>query len=83
MTEHHGYKHSRDFVCVDTDPEYTPSTHANNNGALLYPVEGFVAHYLVFHMSAVESRHALCVPGDGEKTVAFHINSLQQKNIQQ
>ena len=40
MTEHHGYKHSRDFVCVVGDPKYASSTHANNNGALLYPVEG-------------------------------------------
>ena len=40
MTEHYGHKHSRDFICVDKDPEFVPGSHANKNGALLYPVEG-------------------------------------------
>ena len=40
MTEYYGHKHSRDFICVDGDPEYVPGTHANKDGALLYPVEG-------------------------------------------
>jgi len=40
MTEYHGHKHSSDFICVDGDPEYVPGSHANKNGALLYPVEG-------------------------------------------
>ena len=40
MTEHYGHKHTREFICVDGDPEYVPGTHADKNGALLYPVEG-------------------------------------------
>ena len=40
MTEKSGHKHSRDFVCVDGNPEYVRGTHANKGGALLYPVEG-------------------------------------------
>ena len=40
MTEGYGHKHSRDFICVDEDPEYVPGSHANRDGALLYPVEG-------------------------------------------
>ena len=40
MTAHHGHGHSTDFICVDGDPEYVPGSHANKNGALLYPVEG-------------------------------------------
>ncbi|XP_068683190.1 collagen alpha-1(VII) chain-like [Montipora foliosa] len=40
MTEYGGHTHTRDFICVDGDPEYVPGSHANKNGALLYPVEG-------------------------------------------
>ncbi|XP_015751840.1 PREDICTED: short-chain collagen C4-like isoform X1 [Acropora digitifera] len=40
MTEHHGHKHSRDFICVDSNPEYVHNSKHNKNGALLYPVEG-------------------------------------------
>ena len=40
MTEYYGYKHSRDFICVDEDPEFVPGSNADKNGALLYPVEG-------------------------------------------
>ena len=40
MTAYHGHQHSTDFICVDGDPEYVPGSHANKNGALLYPVEG-------------------------------------------
>ena len=40
MTEHYNHQHSRDFICVDEDPEYVPGSNANKNGALLYPVEG-------------------------------------------
>ena len=40
MTEHHGHRHSRDFICLDGDPEYVPGSKANRDGALLYPVEG-------------------------------------------
>ena len=40
MTERHNHPHSSDFICVDSYPEYVPASHANKNGALLYPVEG-------------------------------------------
>ena len=40
MTSRYSHKHSRNFVCVDRDPEYVPGSHANKDGALLYPVEG-------------------------------------------
>ncbi|XP_073248019.1 uncharacterized protein [Porites lutea] len=40
MTAYYGHQHSTDFICVDGDPEFVPGSHANKNGALLYPVEG-------------------------------------------
>ena len=40
MTEDYNHKHSRDFICVDKDPEFVPGSHASKDGALLYPVEG-------------------------------------------
>ena len=40
MTEHYAHKKARDFICVDGHPEYVPGSHANKDGALLYPVEG-------------------------------------------
>ena len=40
MTEHYAHKKQRDFICVDEDAEYVPGSGANQNGALLYPVEG-------------------------------------------
>ena len=40
MTAYHNHGHPTDFICVDGDPEYVPGSHANKNGALLYPVEG-------------------------------------------
>ena len=41
MTEYYNHKKQRDFICVDKDPEYVPGSHANREGALLYPVEGY------------------------------------------
>ena len=40
MTEHHGHKHSREFICIDGNPEYVHGSKDNKDGALLYPVEG-------------------------------------------
>ena len=40
MTEHAAHQHSREFICLDGDPEYVSGSQANRNGALLYPVEG-------------------------------------------
>ena len=55
MTEHHGHRHSRDFICLDGDPEYVSGSQANRNGALLYPVEVDAARYRVFLTLKVES----------------------------
>jgi len=40
MTEYYGHRKQRDFICVDEDAEYVPGSVANQNGALLYVVEG-------------------------------------------
>ncbi|XP_067024728.1 short-chain collagen C4-like [Acropora muricata] len=40
MTSYYGHKHSSEFVCVDGNPEYVHGSKRDNNGALLYPVEG-------------------------------------------
>ena len=40
MTEHYAHKHSRDFLCVDKDAESVPGTRGDNDGALLYFVDG-------------------------------------------
>jgi len=40
MTGYHNHRKQRDFICVDKDAEYVPGSGANQNGALLYPVEG-------------------------------------------
>ena len=40
MTTYHGDKHSSEFVCVDGNPEYVRGSKQNQDGALLYPVEG-------------------------------------------
>ena len=40
MTEYYNHKNSKDFICLDGDPEYVPGSQASRNGALLYPVQG-------------------------------------------
>ena len=40
MTECYNHRHSRDFICLDGEPEYVPRSQANQDGALLYHVEG-------------------------------------------
>ena len=40
MTAYHGHRSSKDFICVDGDPEYVAGSGANKDGALLYPVQG-------------------------------------------
>ena len=40
MTAYHGHKNQRDYICVDKNPEARPGTVANENGSLLFPVEG-------------------------------------------
>ena len=40
MTGNYGHKKAYDFICVDENAEYVPGSQANNNGALLYFVEG-------------------------------------------
>ncbi|XP_031562347.1 short-chain collagen C4-like [Actinia tenebrosa] len=40
MSAYHNHPHPTQYICVDNDAEGVPGTHANLNGALLYPVEG-------------------------------------------
>ena len=40
MTEHYDHKSVRDFICVDREAEYVPGSQADQNGALLYLVQG-------------------------------------------
>ena len=40
MTSYHNHKSQKDFICVDEDADYVPGSGADQNGALLYPVEG-------------------------------------------
>ena len=40
MTEHYNHKISRDFICVDREAEYVPGSQSDQNGALLYLVDG-------------------------------------------
>ena len=40
MTERNSHRHSKDFICLDGDPEYVPGSQADRNGAALFPVEG-------------------------------------------
>jgi len=40
MTAHYGHKSTRDYICVDREAEYVHGTKANQDGALLYLVEG-------------------------------------------
>ena len=39
MTEHYGHTISRDFICVDSDPESVPGSYGSHDGALLYLVQ--------------------------------------------
>ena len=40
MTAHYNHKSTRDYICVDREAEYVPRSQANQDGALLYLVEG-------------------------------------------
>lgn len=40
MTAHYSHKSTRDFICVDREAEYVPGSQSNQNGALLYLVQG-------------------------------------------
>jgi len=40
MAERYMHKHSSSFICVDSYAETVPGSHANRDGAILYPVEG-------------------------------------------
>jgi len=40
MTSYHKHPNQKDFICVDEDAEYVPGSGANQDGALLYAVEG-------------------------------------------
>ena len=40
MTAHYSHSSVRDFICVDGEAEYVPGSQADQNGALLYLVQG-------------------------------------------
>ena len=40
MTAHYNHKSTRDYICVDREAEYVPGSQANQDGALLYLVQG-------------------------------------------
>jgi len=40
MTVRHDHSSVRDFICVDREAEYVPGSQSNQNGALLYLVQG-------------------------------------------
>ncbi|XP_078698972.1 uncharacterized protein LOC144926242 [Branchiostoma floridae x Branchiostoma belcheri] len=39
MASHYSHAGSKEYVCVDEQPEAVPGGHANHDGALFYPVE--------------------------------------------
>ena len=45
MTEHYDHSMSRNFICVDQEPESVPGSHTNHNGALLYLVQPDCGHF--------------------------------------
>ena len=40
MTAYYDHANQKDYVCVDKDPEYVPGSNSDQNGAMLYHVEG-------------------------------------------
>ena len=46
MSEYFAHKHSSEYLCVDHDAEAVPGTVANNNGMLLYFVDGVCGGHL-------------------------------------
>ena len=40
MAGHYGHKERNEFVCLDKDPETVPGEAPDNNGALMYHVQG-------------------------------------------
>ena len=44
MAGHHGHKGRHEFVCLDKDPETVPGEAGDNDGALMYHVQGNCGH---------------------------------------
>lgn len=40
MADHYNHKHSTSFICIDGEAEFIHGSHSNQNGALMYLVEG-------------------------------------------
>ena len=69
MTEHYGHKHSREFICVDGNPEYVHGSKRDNNGALLYPVEGVCGSLPCLpYVAGRELTCAVCTKWDRSKS---------------
>ena len=45
MTAHWNHAKSRDFICVDSDPESVPGSYRGHNGALLYLVQANCGYF--------------------------------------
>lgn len=45
MTEHYEHTMSRDYICVDHDPQSVPGSKSDHNGALLFPVQPNCDHF--------------------------------------
>ncbi|XP_019632052.1 PREDICTED: uncharacterized protein LOC109475730 [Branchiostoma belcheri] len=61
MAEHHSHAGSKEYVCVDEQPEVMPGGQANHNGALFYPVEARCGSLPCSHDHYVEGRELTCV----------------------
>ncbi|XP_019644472.1 PREDICTED: collagen alpha-2(IV) chain-like [Branchiostoma belcheri] len=59
MAERHNHAGSKEFVCVDEQPEVMQGGHANQDGALFYPVEARCGSLPCPHY--VEGRELTCV----------------------
>ena len=73
MTEYYGHKHSREFICVDGNPEYVPGSQQSKNGALLYPVEGVCGSLPCLpYVAGRELTCAVCTKWDRSKSKHSH-----------
>ncbi|XP_019617288.1 PREDICTED: short-chain collagen C4-like isoform X7 [Branchiostoma belcheri] len=62
MASHYSHAGSKEYVCVDEQPEAVPGAHANHNGALFYPVEARCGSLPCSpHGHYVEGRELTCV----------------------
>ncbi|XP_078699700.1 uncharacterized protein LOC144926627 isoform X2 [Branchiostoma floridae x Branchiostoma belcheri] len=61
MAEGHNHPGSKEYVCVDEQPEAVPGGQENHDGALFYPVEARCGSLQCSHGHYVEGRELTCV----------------------